>query len=103
MTGGVEEPPVAATKVRAAARGLWMAVIGVLVVLIFLIVFILENEQHVQVSFLGTHGRLPLGVALLLSAVIGGIAVVLAGLVRILQLRSGRKVKRRPSTRRTHH
>jgi uncharacterized integral membrane protein len=58
-----------------------------LLVLVILIVFILENGQRARVSFLGAHGHLPQGVALLLAAVIGGLFVVIAAVVRILELR----------------
>jgi hypothetical protein len=40
------------------------------------------------VSFLGAHGSLPMGVALLLAAVFGVLLVALPGTVRILQLRA---------------
>ena len=55
--------------------------------LVLLIVFILENGQRASVSFVGFHGHLPEGVALLLAAVIGGLFVVLAAVARILELR----------------
>jgi len=57
------------------------------VVLVFLLVFVIQNTASVKVSFLTLSGQMPLGVALLLAA-IGG--VLLAGLVaslRIWQLR----------------
>lgn len=81
--------PAAAPETRPGTRagGLWVSVAVALVVLLVLAVFILENGQHVKVSFFGAHGSLPLGVALLLAAVFGGLVVVAAGTVRILQLR----------------
>ena len=92
-TGGVEPvgpaqaasaPPLTHTRTSA----FWGAVVVGLVVLLVLLVFILENGQRASISFFGAHGHLPQGVALLLSAVIGGLFVVLAGVARILQLRS---------------
>ena len=77
------EPPFTHTR----ASGFWAAVVGGLLVLVVLIVFILENGQRASVSFLGAHGHLPEGVALLLAAVIGGLVVVIAAAVRILELR----------------
>jgi uncharacterized integral membrane protein len=53
------------------------------------------------VSYLGAHGHLPLGVALLLSAVCGVLLVVLAGAARISQLRTVARRHRRADTRRT--
>ena len=49
--------------------------------------FILQNGQRAQVSFLGAHGHLPMGVALLLAAVFGVLLVALPGTTRIIQLR----------------
>ena len=77
------EPPYTHTR----ASGVWAAVVVSLVVLVVLIVFILENPRDVRVDFFGAHGSIALGVALLLSAVIGGLLVVMAGTARILQLR----------------
>jgi len=77
------EPPYTHTR----ASGVWAAVVTSLVVLVILIVFILENPRDVRVDFFGAHGSLPLGVALLLAAVIGGLVVVMFGTARILQLR----------------
>ena len=83
------------THTRASAY--WAAVVVGLLVLLVLIIFILENGQRARVSFFGAHGELPQGVALLLSAVIGGLFVVLAGVARILQLRSRARTTHRHS------
>ncbi len=42
-------------------------------------------------AFLGWHCGLPLGVAILLAAVCGGLFTVIAGTVRMYQLRERRK------------
>jgi len=70
------------------------------VLLLLLLIFILQNGTTVQVSYLGAHGRLPLGVALLLSAVCGVLLVVLAGAARISQLRTTARRHRRIDRRR---
>ena len=57
------------------------------VVLLLLLIFILENGQKVSVTFFGATGHLPLGVALLLAAVLGILLVVIPGTARIVQLR----------------
>ncbi|WP_281943222.1 LapA family protein [Micromonospora sp. AKA38] len=57
------------------------------VVLLLLLVFVLQNGQPAEVSFLGAHGTLPMGVALLLAAVSGVLLVALPGTARIVQLR----------------
>jgi uncharacterized integral membrane protein len=71
--------------------GLWIILISAAFVLLLLLIFIVQNGQSAEVSFLGAHGTLPIGVALLLAAVFGVLLVALPGTVRILQLRSGRR------------
>ncbi|MBQ0894866.1 DUF1049 domain-containing protein [Micromonospora sp. U56] len=53
-----------------------------------------QNGQRAEVSFLGAHGHLPMGVALLLAAVFGILLVALPGTARIVQLRM---LQRRPA------
>ena len=52
-----------------------------------LLIFILQNGQRSDVSFLGAHGNLPMGVALLLAAVFGVLLGALPGTARVIQLR----------------
>jgi len=85
---------------RTRTSGVWVAVAFFAVVLLFLLIFILQNGQKVDISFLGAHGHLPLGVALLLAAVCGVLLVVLAGTARISQLRATARRHRRADTRR---
>ncbi len=75
--------------------GLWFAVVFFAVVLLFLLIFILQNGREVGISYLGAHGHLPLGVALLLSAVCGVLLAILAGVARMAQLRSVARRHRR--------
>ena len=65
----------------------WTALVPAGVVLGVVLVFVLQNLQRSNVTFLMWSGELPLGVALLVSAVLGALAVFLLGSVRILQLR----------------
>jgi uncharacterized integral membrane protein len=67
--------------------GLWVAAALSALVLLLLLIFILENGQRVSISYFGAHGHLPLGVALLLAAVLGALLVVIPGTGRIIQLR----------------
>jgi len=94
--GEANRSPAAHTRIS----GYFAAIVASLVVLVILIVFILENGQRAKVTFLGAHGHLPLGVALLLAAVIGGAVVAIAGVARILQLR--RRTSRQNAPRRQH-
>src|SRR5438445_12920528 len=81
----VPEAP-AASPVPAAGRhklrrtrlgGLWAGLALSVVVLLLLLVFILENGQQASIGYFGAHGHLPLGVALLLSAVAGALLVII--------------------------
>lgn len=65
----------------------WAAVASALVVLILLIVFILQNQDYVQVKYFGMQGDVALGIALFIAAVGGGVLVAIAGAARIIQLR----------------
>jgi uncharacterized integral membrane protein len=70
---------------RASAA--WVATSVALLLLILLIVFILQNSAKVEVRFLGMSGSIPLGMALLIAAVGGGVVVAIAGVARVTQLR----------------
>ena len=72
---------------RTRVSGTWIAVIVALLILIFLLIFILQNLATATVFFLGASGSLPLAVAMLFSAIGGGLLVGLIGGARILQLR----------------
>lgn len=69
------------------------------VLLIFVIIFILQNLSAATASFLVVQWRVPLGIDLLLAALLGGLVVFLLGLTRIVQLRRlARRYAGRPNT-----
>jgi uncharacterized integral membrane protein len=75
--------------------GAWTAlVIGVLA-LVLILIFILQNLQSVQLSFLFFQGHLPLAVALLFAVILGAVIVLAFGGARIGQLRGVAKRARR--------
>ena len=76
--------------------GLWATVIALGLVLLLLIIFVAQNTQKVNVSFLGWDGQTPLAVALLIAAAAGLFIAAVAGSLRILQLR--RRVRRGASS-----
>jgi uncharacterized integral membrane protein len=78
---------------------LWAAVATSLTVMVVLIVFILQNQDYVQVRFLGLMGSVPVGVALVIAAVGGGVIVAISGAARIFQLRSTARRRRIMSQR----
>lgn len=81
-------PAAPAERKVTRAGVIWAAVVAALVLLILLIVFILQNQEQALVKFLGFEGAVPLGMALFIAAVTGGVLVAVAGGARILQLRS---------------
>lgn len=86
-------PPLKMKRTRTS--GLWVALGFFAVVLLLLLIFILQNGEKVDISYMGAHGHLPLGVALLLSTVCGVLLVILAGAARISQLRTVARRHRR--------
>jgi uncharacterized integral membrane protein len=81
------EPAIAFTR----AGALWSSLIAGFLILILLLVFITQNTTTTAFQFLGWHWTLPLGVAILLSAVVGGLITVAVGTARMLQLRRAAK------------
>src|SRR5689334_1968351 len=67
--------------------GFWAATVGLAVLLLLLIIFIAQNTESVSVEFLGWDGHTPLAVAILVSVLVGLLIAVVAGSLRILQLR----------------
>ena len=79
-------PPQHVVK-RTRVGGVWVASALFALLLLLLLIFILQNGQKVDIGYFGAHGHLPLGVALLLAAVLGVLLVVIPGTGRIIQLR----------------
>ncbi len=80
------------------ASALWVATGVALVLLVLLIVFMMQNTTKVAVHFVGLHGTIPLGIALLIAAVGGGVLVALVGAARVTQLRVGARRARREAS-----
>jgi uncharacterized integral membrane protein len=70
----------------------WVTVVAAALILVLLIVFFAQNTDRVSVQFLGWTWRAPLAVVTLTGVVAGMILAVIAGTLRILQLR--RRVRR---------
>ncbi|ANY10254.1 hypothetical protein AFB00_21020 [Pseudonocardia sp. HH130630-07] len=87
--GPAEGPtqPVRRKVPHTRTGGLWAALVLSAVVLIFLLVFIVQNTEPVVINFLWFSGSLPTGAALLFAAVAGILLVAIPGTGRILQLR----------------
>ncbi len=76
----------------------WAPLVAALVLLLAVAIFVLQNGARVRLNFLFLHGTTPLGVALLLAAVLGGLVSLLLGFVRRarsrLRQRGGRSLRR---------
>jgi uncharacterized integral membrane protein len=97
--GPTDDEPTSPTSERAPrltrAGAAWVATAFALLLLVMLIIFILQNPTRVEVNYLGYSGSLPLGMALLIAAVAGGVLVAVAGVTRVTQLRVNARRKRR--------
>jgi uncharacterized integral membrane protein len=94
---GREGAPASSTSTKDPLRGsrtsgAWLAVVALAVLLLLLVIFIAQNTQDVEVSFLGWNGQAPLAISLLIAALVGIVIAIVAGALRILQLR--RRVRR---------
>lgn len=87
----IKPPPPENAVHFTRAAALWSALIVGFLVLIVLLIFIAQNTESGTFHFLGWSWSLPLGVALLAAAVLGGLITTLAGVVRIVQLRRAAK------------
>lgn len=92
---GTTSPPARRPPRFTRASAAWLATAVALLLLILLIVFILQNSTKVEIEFLGLDGSIPLGMALLIAAVGGGVVVAIAGVARVTQLRLGARRLRR--------
>jgi uncharacterized integral membrane protein len=83
-------PPNEASKFTRAGA-LWSALAIGFLLLVLLLVFIVQNGDTTTVHLFGWAGQLPVGIALLLAAVAGGLLTFLVGTARIIQLRRAAK------------
>jgi uncharacterized integral membrane protein len=90
---GGEAPPADRAPARTGsvsgtrASATWGALAAGLLFFVVVLVFILQNLGDVRVHFFWVTWRIPLAVDLLLATVLGGLVMLFAGSVRILQLR----------------
>lgn len=72
---------------RSRLGATWVGICFGAVVLLLLVVFMLQNTQPVDVSFLGWSGTAPLALTLLIAGLGAGVVTLVVGSVRIGQLR----------------
>ena len=92
-----EQPsPVAAVaapaKGRSISRAAWLALVIGAIVLVFMLIFILQNNSPAQFTLLSWSFTTPMGVAMLLAAIAGALITAMVGTVRMVVL--GRNVRR---------
>lgn len=89
----IDQPAQDKAKVRGSfAASTWIALIIGFILLILLIIFILQNQQSVELNIFAWSGEFPAGIALLLFAIGGALFMALIGGWRMLELR--RQIKR---------
>jgi uncharacterized integral membrane protein len=84
---------------RTRISGAWVGLITAAVFLILLVVFIAQNTAKASIHFLGFNGHLPLGLTILISAIIGLLIAAVLGSIRIMQLRRALKRNTPPDQR----
>ena len=91
--GTATPSPNALVTTRPTAA--WFATAVALVLLVLLIILILQNQDVVELHYLGFTGSMPLGMALFIAAVAGAAVVAIVGVVRLTQLRvTARRARR---------
>jgi uncharacterized integral membrane protein len=78
-------PRVRTSPGRTKIGGAWIGLILGAVVLVFLLVFVLQNLDPARVAFLGFEATLPLGIWLLFAAIAGVLLLAIPGLGRMVQ------------------
>lgn len=97
------DPALDGRSKGGATGATWVALIVGLILLVLLLIFVLQNMNDALISYMGWQFNLPLGVAMLLSAVAGGFIVAMVGSIRLLVLsrRVHKLEKERESIKRT--
>ncbi len=94
-TGPTPPPSVAADTVpsrkRSITRAAWLALVIGVVVLVFMLIFILQNNSPAQFTLLAWSFTTPMGVAMLFAAIAGALITAMVGTIRMIVL--GRNVR----------
>ena len=91
-----EDEVVTETKVKSSVAGsTWAALIIGALLLILLLVFILQNQQSVELNLFAWSFAFPAGIGYLFSAITGALIMALVGGVRMLELRRQVRKQRR--------
>lgn len=84
---------------RSLSRAAWFGLVVGVIVLIFMLVFILQNNVPTQFTFLAWDFTIPLGVAVLFAGIGGALITAAVGTTRMVVL--GRNVRKLQNERTT--
>jgi uncharacterized integral membrane protein len=84
---------------RGRVSVIWVGLIAAAVFLILLVIFIAQNLATVSLHFLGLSAHVPLGLTILIAAIVGLLIAAVPGSIRILQLRRALKRNTPPEQR----
>jgi len=84
-------PRPAPARARSLSRAAWTALVVGIVALVFILIFVLQNNVATQLTLLAWTFTLPLGVAALFAAIAGALITAGVGTVRMMVL--GRSVR----------
>ena len=90
-----QAPPKKSGPGLTRIGGAWVGLILGAVVLVFLLIFILQNLDPARVQFLGLQAELPLGIWMLFSAIAGVLLLAIPGLGRMIQWRRAARATKR--------
>ena len=65
----------------------WFLIVSFILILTLLLIFILQNLGEISLKFFNLQWQIPIGIAMLLALVTGGLLVALFGTARVVQLR----------------
>lgn len=85
--GRVKDKDTAPARRGGPASSTWVALIVGALLLILLLVFIMQNQQTVELHLFGWTWNFPLGVGLLLASIIGGLIMACAGIWKMVEMR----------------
>ena len=85
-TARATDPTLDGPKKRGVSGIVWAALILGVIILILLLIFIIQNNVSTRFEYMAWQFSLPLGVAMLLSAVAGALVMALVGSVRMFKL-----------------
>ena len=88
--GGTESTSETPTPVNTSGGGLgsaWVTLVIGAILLILLLVFVLQNQDSLDVQFISWEFSMPAGVLILLAAIVGALVMALVAAMRIFQLR----------------